>query len=145
MDDEGGRHHARRSYRGRWLFQQDAFNIRQQQCAGQYPARLERASRFVAGGALDVSARLVRSGGLIAGQSCNDCASRPAVQYSCSFARRFQAGVGHLRLGDPGLRSRRADLRDRYVRDACIDSQWRFELDVRRSGACGGQRLEPGH
>ena len=70
MDDAGGRHHARRAFRGCWLFQQDALNLRREQCAGQYPSRIERAGRFVAGSAPATSAvASSRAGRFIAGRA----------------------------------------------------------------------------
>lgn len=108
MDDAGRRHHARRAFRGCWLFQQDALNIRRRQCAGQHASRINSTGRFVTGGARDISGR-IRQWACFSAIFCaaaHECSGRSAVRATRRCARRFRAGLRHLCLSDPGLRAR---------------------------------------
>jgi hypothetical protein len=115
MDDEGGRPHARRSYRGCWLFQQDASNCGRQQRSGQHASRIDSTGRVVTGAARDISER-TRERARFSAVFCaatDYCSGGSAVRTTCRRARRFRAGLRHVCLGDPGLRARRfQDLYD---------------------------------
>lgn len=126
MDDASERPHARCAYRGCWVFQQDAYSFPRQQCAGQYPGSISPACGFVAGSTGDIGGRLTKwhlFGPLllVTAGVVDECAARAPGHRRGGLPDRFQAGVGHLRIGDPRFRPRRADVRGRDLHDARID------------------------